>query len=923
MQAPSRLARSICSARRSRIMLLAGAVALSVVLVSTIACAMASLNAAFRAQIDTQIGTAEARLLPTNGEKFPSTILDEASRWEGVELAVPRLQSTISLVIKLQQYAPVISDDPDARHQIVKQRYAVNAFVNGIDPAIEFDARPIELIAGRYPQQLDEIVIDLRVAQRLSWAYGEQIRTQNAPDLLADPGAYLKKKPISLPSPSLTATQARAYNESVGPQIGDKLVVPRLFGRERYLTVVGIAAPAPIGGKPIAFATIETIDTLARTKKQLSDIELKLMPGVDPQAFVDAHKDAAFPDALLQTTGRITSGVEQNMAASQLGFVLISVIALISAAFIITTGLTTGVAEQQRTLAVLRAIGARRHQLAIAQLLVGLVVAVIGVLMGLPSGIGLAFILSKIFDQQMSQGLVVPPIMLTITVLGAVSAGLLGAMWPAWRAASLSPLRAMTVRATPQAIGGIGLVGFFGAFGVLSMIAIVLTLSDSPYFFWIYAAIGLPAMFLGYFLISVPLIIAITWLSARPISLLFGLPGNLLGGTVRATPYRHGFTAGALMTGIALMIGIWTNGSAAMRDWLGTIEFPDAFAYGLPLSEEAQDILNSLPFVERTSAISMRAVRTDAFGVQGLSSYKTNFISFEPESFLQMARLEFVQGDQDTAVRKLNEGGAVLVAREFLVARGLGVGDTFTCMDNDDTEHQFEIVGVVTSPGLELVSQYFDLGDNFVNQAIGSVFGSRNDMIEIFGMRAAQLIQIDLNDPAVERMGDEQTIDEIRKALLGAGVLNVGSGRVIRRQIEAVFTSTLVVFSTVAIGAMLVACFGVANLIIAEVNSRRYEMGVLRAVGASRGQLVRLITAQALIIALTACVLGTGLGIQAAWGGREMNRQVIGIDLENALPLDAIAFAWAVAILLALLAAAPSAMRLGRSQIRSLLLSAR
>jgi len=34
-------------------------------------------------------------------------------------------------------------------------------------------------------------------------------------------------------------------------------------------------------------------------------------------------------------------------------------------------------------------------------------------------------------------------------------------------------------------------------------------------------------------------------------------------------------------------------------------------------------------------------------------------------------------------------------------------------------------------------------------------------------------------------------------------------------------------------------------------------------------------------------------------------------------------FSWGVAIVLALLAAAPSAMRLGRSQIRSLLLAAR
>ena len=100
MRAPLRLARSICSARRSRVFLLGAAVAMSVVLVTSIACVTASLNAAFRAQIDTQIGTAEARLLPVSGETFDAELLETASKWEGVEQSVPRLQATLSLVTK-------------------------------------------------------------------------------------------------------------------------------------------------------------------------------------------------------------------------------------------------------------------------------------------------------------------------------------------------------------------------------------------------------------------------------------------------------------------------------------------------------------------------------------------------------------------------------------------------------------------------------------------------------------------------------------------------------------------------------------------------------------------------------------------------------------------------------------------------------
>jgi len=912
MQAPLRLARSICLARLSRLYLLSGAVALSVILVTSIACAMASINGAFQTQINTQVGTAEVRLRPISGSTMDADVAKVVEQWDGVETVLPRLQSTLSLVITLNTFDLEETQD---EYRASPVRYAANAFVNGIDPTQEFNARPVKLIDGRYPTKLDEIVIDLRVAQRLSWTFVETAKAKAKVSFLADPGAYLNK---SYPHAGMRADslmEAKELNAGVGVRIGSQLTVPRLLSRPRTLTVVGIAEPAPLGGKPIAFTTIETLDKLNRKKNRLTDIEVGLVEGVDPEAFVALHEDELLPAVMLQTTGRITSGVENNMAATQLGFIAISVISLISAAFIITTGLTTGVAEQQRTLAVLRAVGARRRQLAMAQLWVGCIVAGLGAVLGVPLGIGLAWLLATVFDQQMSVGLVVPGTNIALTVFGALFAGLVGAMWPAWRAASMSPLKAMSESAVPHRVRGILLVGVVGFFGILTMASIVLFLADASYFFWVYASVGLPMMFVGYFLISVPVVMLVAKVCARPISMLFGLPGALLGRTVQATPYRHGFTAGALMTGLALMIGIWTNGSAAMRDWLGKIEFPDTFAYGLPLSEEAQGILDGLPFVEKTSAIAMIAVETDAFGVKGLANYKTNFIGFEPDSFFDMATLDFVQGDMETARVRLNAGGSVIVAREFLVARGLGVGDTFECLDAKDEPHQFEIVGVVTSPGLELVSQYFDLGDNFVNQAIGSVFGSRDDMIKHFGMRTVQLIQVEISDG----IDDEVAVAEMRHSLLGAGVLNVGSGRAIREKIEAVFSSTLVVFSTVAIGAMLVACFGVANLIVAEVNARKFELGVLRAVGASKGQLVRLICAQSLLIAITACILGTALGIQAAWGGQETNRQVIGIDLSMTLPFKAIGVAWAIAIVLSLAAAAPSAMKLNASSIRELL----
>ncbi|MDF1870096.1 MAG: FtsX-like permease family protein, partial [Phycisphaerales bacterium] len=104
--------------------------------------------------------------------------------------------------------------------------------------------------------------------------------------------------------------------------------------------------------------------------------------------------------------------------------------------------------------------------------------------------------------------------------------------------------------------------------------------------------------------------------------------------------------------------------------------------------------------------------------------------------------------------------------------------------------------------------------------------------------------------------------------------------------------------------------------------ARRYELGVVRAVGASRGQLVRLICGQALIIGITACVLGTLLGLQAAWGGQQVNRVTVGMDLRFMIPpVLPIVGSWVAAVVLTLLAAAPSAIRLNRSSVRELMTS--
>lgn len=697
-------------------------------------------------------------------------------------------------------------------------------------------------------------------------------------------------------------------------RIGDSLAVDR-FGEPISLELVGVMKSPPLQSfmRSESFVALETMGRIAEKPGKLREIDVLIEDSREAEELARRHAGDFEQGIVLRPASKITSGLNKNMQSSQIGMSIASMLSFLAASFIIMTGLSTSVTERQRELAMLRCIGGMKSQLAESQLFMGVAIGLMGAAFGLPVGMLGALVLVKLFPDHLPE-FAVNWLGLAMALGGSMFAGLLGAAWPAFRAGRTTPLEALTVRARPARPRGIALCGVFGLLlaGVHMAIFALPLSADAK--FWSDMTFGIPSVFAGYFLLSVPLTVVATLAFAEPISRLFRLPRGVLRRTIIATPYRFGFTSGAMMMGLALMVALWTNGRSITRDWLGSLAFPDAFVTGISMSERTLERVRSHPAVKDACAVTIQSFKTDAFGISAFDNANTSFVAFEIEPFFAMTRLNWVAGDPESAKKRLAEGGAVIVAQEFKVSKGVTVGDRIT-LRSSGKPYEFEVVGVVTSPGLDVASKFFDIGEEYLDQAVNAVFGSRDDLKRLFGNDAINLIQLSFNPGVAD---DQAVLKELRR-LGGLEIVAAGSGRQVKSEISAVLNSSFLVMSVVAIGAMLVASFGVANLIIAGIQSRQYEFGVWRAIGAQRGLISRLVLGEALIIAIAACFTGTIMGVQAAWAGQKMNEALLGLVLTVRVPIGPTAVGWLITGAITLGAAGPAVWALSRKHPRELL----
>jgi putative ABC transport system permease protein len=628
--------------------------------------------------------------------------------------------------------------------------------------------------------------------------------------------------------------------------VGDTVTITAPRQDPKDYELVGIArfgtADSPGGASYAAFVMAEAQERLARPGT-FDGIAVVAADGVS-QAEVTAAISEVVPDGVEVLTGEEKTEEDQNAIAEGLaGFTTFLLgfvgIALIVGMFVIYNTFTIIVAQRLRENALLRAIGASRRQVIGAVLLeaivVGIVGAAVGLLLGVAVASGLKSALGALGIDIPSTGLVVEPGKLIFAgLLGAVVT-VISAIVPAIRAARVPPVAAMRDVAIDQP---------FRARNRLIITVVMLGLGA-----WLLRtglSEGDARILLGIVLLFTGVIVG-TSVIARPIVGALGLPlavtrgvtGSLARENARRSPRRTAATASALTIGISIIAFflVFSSSLTASIDKVVDEQFFGDFVVTTPgfgaasLPPSATEEIRELPGVGDATGIRLATGELEG---------KAVFIGgFDAETAFRLFDIGVVAGDPGTLGP--NDIGLSSNQAESLE---VGMGDTVE-LAFAETGQQTFTVGLLYDDEVIAGGQFLDLqafDEHAPQVGDAQVFIQIADGADPEDVRAG-LATITDRFPQVEL----QDLTEFKKAQ------------------SAQFAPILGLISAMASFSVIIALIGIANTVALSVLERTREIGLLRAVGAARGQIRSAIRWESAIIAVFGTILGLGIGTGLAY----------------------------------------------------------
>lgn len=589
---------------------------------------------------------------------------------------------------------------------------------------------------------------------------------------------------------------------------------------------------------------------------KVNRIDLFLEPGADRDrvqrdaAYVVGQRaDVRTPDAHRRSTQEVISGL-------QIGFLVCAAGAMIVGLFLVYNAMAVTVAERRPDIGILRSVGATRGQIVVLFATAAAGLGVIGAVLGVPLGILLAEITLSQFQAELESMFLNPDIHPTrvswinaaLAILAGVTTAVFAALVPAVQAASDDP--AHVVR---RSAGGAR-----GVWRLIHWLTCLTLVGGGLAMIWLRHLLparvgsigGMMVVLIG-LLLSAPILVHLIVSFFQPlVRATCPISVRLAFDNLLRAPGRTGVVIGALGAGVAMMFqtaGVGRSNEEPVVAWIQQVVQADHFVFSgnmtaanssnSPMASSVAQDLRALPSVDRVMTI--RYARPE---YNGTIIY---LIAVDAVDYAKATRDRVPTGLPDLE-KFLDLPGTdnALVSENFARRHNIGIGDTVT-LPGPSGPVDLQVIGTVRD----------------YSWSRGTVFMDRKRYAQRFGDDLIDMCHVFLK----RDHANEPTPDNPLNAYVTRKGLFVTDKDSLRQFLSELINRVYLLAYLQQLVIGVVAALGVVTALLISVLQRKRELGLLLAVGATPGQVLRSVLAEAILMGLFGTVLGILIGLPMEW----------------------------------------------------------
>ncbi len=777
-------------ARVQRTLLTAVGIVLGVGIVFGVLTLSDTMSGTFKELFTRAYGSADLTVTAAGGSGgFDQKVLKEVRGYEGIGSAAPYCSLSSSLILDRVQ--------KNGLPEVMSMQ------LFGVEPQSAQLATGFELTDGHFPRSARELTLDGASAERAGLELGEKV--------------------------------------TVGTPEGPKEL--KLVG---LLRIPG----GSFGGLAFGMVPLPFAQKAFDKQGQISGIAVDAADGVSVSDLRDDLNRKLGEGLQAERSETRTQEISGQLQGFKIALLFFAGTSLFVGAFLVFNALSMTVLERTRELGMLRALGSTRAMIArsvvVEAMLLGVLGSLLGVLFGYGMARGLVYLFGKAFLFEITS-LILSPFALVSAIVVGIAVTVVAALYPAMKAGRVSPVTAMRALSAAAETGpsrGVSLLA--------PVLGLLLAGAGVPWIYYlaknlsanlgglVYASgiVAIIAAFLGISLVIPVLVRPLAALFSPVLRLLFGVEGRMAAANATRNKGRTALTAAALMVGISLVVAFSALGGSllgSIEDYLDGslgsdyVVQPSQQNSDTGFSARLPDEIARVPGVEKTTSIA------STFRQDGK---KADIVFGVDQNYPEIFRVDYAAGGPD-AFSSLKNGDAV-VGQQLARDRKLHVGSSIALLGPEGRK-KYRVEGI--------------LKNDIVGGGMG-IYLSKGILARDFHENQSEFLAIKAR-PNSDREALARRIEEV---LEDYPQFTLYSNAEWKAQIESDFNRQYVFFYAIMGVSVAVSAFGVVNTLSMSVFERTREIGILRAVGTTRLQIGRLIIDEGVVISLIGCLIGVALG---------------------------------------------------------------